>query len=84
MNLILENLKEFWIVYMFLLMYTLLMAHHAYSGHKQTREISDYYIGGRKMGGLILGLSFFATYSSTNSFVGFSGQAYSWGTPWFL
>ena len=36
------------------------------------------------MGGLILGLSFFATYSSTNSFVGFSGQAYSWGTPWFL
>ena len=69
---------------MFLLMYTLLMAHHAYSGHKQTRKISDYYIGGRKMGGLILGLSFFATYSSTNSFVGFSGQAYSWGTPWFL
>ncbi|MDE0807498.1 MAG: sodium/solute symporter [Longimicrobiales bacterium] len=84
MNLILENLKEFWIVYIFLAMYTSLMAHHAYGGHKQTRGISDYYIGGRKMGGLILGLSFFATYSSTNSFVGFSGQAYSWGTAWFL
>jgi len=33
---------------------------------------------------VVLGLSFFATYSSTNSFVGFSGQAYEWGAPWLL
>ena len=36
------------------------------------------------MGGIVLGLSFFATYSSTNSFVGFSGQAYSYGASWLL
>ncbi len=34
------------------------------------------------MGGLAIGLSFFATYSSTNSFVGFSGQSYAWGAAW--
>ena len=33
---------------------------------------------------MVLGLSFFATYSSTNSFVGFSGQAYTYGAPWLL
>jgi len=36
------------------------------------------------MGGVTLGLSFFATYSSTNSFVGFSGQSYGWGIAWLL
>lgn len=44
----------------------------------------DYYIGGRKLGGIALGISFFATYSSTNSFIGFSGKAYAYGTPWLL
>jgi SSS family transporter len=36
------------------------------------------------MGGWVIGLSFFATYSSTNSFVGFAGQTYTWGLPWLL
>lgn len=36
------------------------------------------------MSGLVIGLSFFATYSSTNSFVGFAGQTYTWGLPWLL
>ena len=34
--------------------------------------------------GWVIGLSFFATYASTNSFVGFSGQTYDWGVPWML
>ena len=36
------------------------------------------------MGGILLGMSFFATYSSTNSFVGFAGQSYAYGAPWML
>ena len=36
------------------------------------------------MGGVALGFSFFATYSSTNSFVGFAGRGYSYGAPWLL
>ena len=65
-------------------LYTALMAHHAWSGKRQTQGVDDFYVGGRSMGGLALGLSFFATYSSTNSFVGFSGRGYSYGLPWLL
>jgi SSS family transporter len=61
-----------------------MLAHHAWTGKKSTKGIADYYVGGRNMGGWVIGLSFFATYSSTNSFVGFSGQAYDWGLPWLL
>ena len=60
------------------------MAHHAWVGKRRTRGLVDYYVGGRSMGGVAIGLSFFATYSSTNSFVGFSGQAYTFGLPWLL
>jgi len=64
--------------------YSALMAWHALQGHRATRSVADYYVGGRSMGGVALGLSFFATYSSTNSFVGFAGQAWSYGWPWLL
>ncbi len=84
MSAILENLREFWLVHTLLLGYTVMLAHHAWTGNKSTKGLADYYVGGRGMGGLVLGLSFFATYSSTNSFVGFSGQAYDWGIPWML
>ena len=84
MSAVLANLQQFWLVHLLLVVYTALLAYHAYRGNKETEGIADYYVGGRGMGGLVLGLSFFATYSSTNSFVGFSGQAYGWGAPWLL
>ncbi len=72
------------LVLLILALYTVLIAHHALVGKRRTRGLIDYYVGGRKMGGIALGISFFATYSSTNSFVGFSGKAYSYGTPWLF
>jgi Na+/pantothenate symporter len=72
-------LKANGLVLTLLALYTGLMAYHALEGRRKTRGVADYYVGGRAMGGIALGLSFFATYSSTNSFVGFSGQAYSYG-----
>jgi SSS family transporter len=84
MDAIIANLREFWMVHALLAGYTLLLAYHAYEGNRGTKGVSDYYVGGRSMGGITLGLSFFATYSSTNSFVGFSGQSYDWGLPWLL
>jgi len=78
------NLREYWLVHSLLAGYTVLLAHHAWSGNKGTKGLADYYVGGRSMGGVAVGLSYFATYSSTNSFVGFSGQAYDWGAPWLL
>jgi SSS family transporter len=81
---ILDNLRTYWLVHLLLSAYTVLLAWHAWQGHRQTRGVADYYVGGRTMGGVALGLSFFATYSSTNSFVGFAGQSYTWGIAWLL
>jgi len=81
---VLASLKEYWLVHVLLLAYTVMLAHHAWTGNRSTKNLADYYVGGRTMGGIALGLSFFATYSSTNSFVGFSGQSYTWGLPWLL
>ena len=77
-------LHEHWIVLAFLALYGAVLATHALQGRRRTHSRVDYYVGGRTMGGVAIGLSFFATYSSTNSFVGFSGQSYSFGAPWLL
>jgi len=78
------NLREYWMVHSLLALYSVMLAHHAWTGKRKTKNLADYYVGGRNMGGWIIGLSFFATYASTNSFVGFSGQTYDWGVPWML
>ena len=81
---ILANLREYWMVHSLLVVYTVMLAHHAWAGNRSTKGLADYYVGGRGMGGWVIGLSFFATYASTNSFVGFAGQTYDWGVPWML
>ena len=77
-------LQTHWIAVALLAVYGALLVRHAIEGRRGTKGRADYYVGGRSMGGVVLGLSFFATYSSTNSFVGFSGQAYTYGAPWML
>ncbi|MEM6706315.1 MAG: sodium/solute symporter [Acidobacteriota bacterium] len=67
-----------------LVVYLLVMVALAAYGRSKTRGVSDYYIGGRSLGGVALGLSFFATYASTNSYLGFSGKAYTHGVAWLL
>lgn len=84
MSALIDNLEKYWMVHLLLVFYISMLAYHAWKGNRKTRGVADYYIGGRSMGGVAIGLSFFATYSSTNSFVGFSGQAYNWGIPWLL
>jgi SSS family transporter len=81
---VLANLREYWMVHALLAVYTGLLAWHAWQGNRSTKGLADYYVGGRRMGGAVIGLSFFATYASTNSFVGFAGQSYTWGLPWLL
>jgi SSS family transporter len=77
-------LAERGVVLAFIAAYVAMLAHHAWQGRRRTEGVADYYVGGRAMGGVTIGLSFFATYSSTNSFVGFAGQGYSYGAPWLL
>ena len=80
MTWILDN----WLIFFFLALYGAMLVHHARMGKRRTQGMADYVVGGRSIGGITVGLSFFATYSSTNSFVGFAGQAYSYGLPWLL
>lgn len=84
MDAVVANLRTYWLVHLMLVVYTALLAYHAWQGERNTHGVTDYYVGGRRMGGVALGLSFFATYSSTNSFVGFAGQSYTWGVAWLL
>ena len=75
---------DHWFVLLLFTIYSAVLVNHAVAGKKRTHNATDYYVGGRTMGGVAIGISFFATYSSTNSFVGFAGQAYSYGAPWLL
>tara|TARA_B000000460_G_scaffold200798_1_gene147395 strand:+ start:1473 stop:2936 length:1464 start_codon:yes stop_codon:yes gene_type:complete len=77
-------LADKWIFLLMFIGYTAILIRHAIEGNKKTKNVTDYFIGGRSLGGITIGLSFFATYSSTNSFIGFSGQAYSYGIGWLL
>lgn len=77
-------IRDHWTLLLLLAVYTALLAYHAWTGRRETRGLADFYVGGRSMGGLAVGMSFFATFSSTNSFVGFAGQSYFYGLPWLL
>ncbi|WP_188456428.1 sodium/pantothenate symporter [Virgibacillus oceani] len=46
--------------------------------------ISDYFIGNRELGGLVLAMTMVATYGSASSFLGGPGAAYSIGLGWVL
>jgi SSS family transporter len=63
--------------------YSGLLVWHAREGAKQAHTTTNYYLGGRSMSGFTIGMSFFATYVSTNTFIGLAGQSYSYG-PWWL
>lgn len=73
-----------WPLLVLIAAYIGMMAYHAAQAQRSTRSLADYYVGGRSMGGAALGLSFFATFCSTNGFVGLAGKSYTFGAPWLL
>src|SRR5690625_4241108 len=46
--------------------------------------LSDYFLGSREFGGLLLAMTMVATYASASSFLGGPGAAYSIGFGWVL
>ena len=75
-------MTEHWLAMVLLLTYSLLLVHNAYIGSKVSAGLDDFYVGGRKMGGLAIGISFFATFASTNSYIGHAGKGYTYGLAW--
>ena len=61
------------IIYMFILAWL------GYIGYKQTKNASDYLLGGRKVNPVIMALSYGATFISASAIVGFGGVAATFG-----
>ena len=80
----LAALSEHWLAGLLLLLYTGVLLYHARVGQRQSQGIADYYVGGRNMGGAVVGVSFFATFASTNSYIGHAGKGYDYGLPWLV
>ncbi len=65
-----------------LLAYTAVLLTNAFAGRRVSTDLEGYYVGGRNLSGLVLGISFFATFASTNSYIGHAGKGYAYGIPW--
>ncbi len=57
-----NRISSHWLILLFLLIFIGLTSHHAWVAKRRTRGLVDYYVGGRSMEGIAIGLSFFATY----------------------
>ncbi len=75
--------SQHWIALLLLAGYTTALFYNAYLGGKASRGMAGYYVGNREMGGAVVGISFFATFASTNTYIGHAGKAYEYGVAWF-
>jgi SSS family transporter len=75
-------LREHWLAAVLFVVYTAVLLYHARVGRRASGSLDNYYVGGRQLGGVALGVSFFATFASTNSYVGHAGKGYEYGLPW--
>jgi SSS family transporter len=75
-------LSQHWLAAVLMTLYTLILFYHANIGRRASHNLSDYYVGGRNLSGLVVGVSFFATFASTNSYIGHAGKGYEYGLPW--
>ena len=64
--------------------YLLLLVYHAWRGQRKVSNLSDYLVAGRNLGGWIVALSFYATFMSTNTFIGAAGKSYDVGLVWCI
>ena len=75
-------LSDHWLAAALLTLYTGVLFYNANVGRRSSESLRDYYVGGRSMGGFAVGVSFFATFASTNSYIGHAGKGYEYGLPW--
>ncbi len=79
-----EALARHWVAVLLLGGYLVFLLFNARRGSADSRVIADYFVGGRRLSGWVVGVSFCATFASTNSYVGHAGKGYTLGAPWLL
>ncbi len=77
-------LVEHWLAAILLVVYALVLAYNAVLGRRASDSVEGYYVGGRNMSGVVVGVSFFATFASTNSYIGHAGKGYDFGLAWLV
>lgn len=77
-------LDTYWLRLIFLGGYMVMLVRHCLEGSKETENTKDYLTGGGKLGGWTIALSFYATFVSTNSFVGHAGKSWDVGLIWYV
>ena len=73
-----------WFRLVLIVAYLLLLVYHGREGSRKTHSLSDYLVAGRSLGGVIIAFSFYATFVSTNSFIGQAGESWEAGLAWWL
>ncbi len=76
-------IAQHWLALGLLSGYTAALLYNAYLGSQASRGMTGYYVGNREMSGVVIGVSFFATFASTNTYIGHAGKAYEYGVAWF-
>lgn len=77
-------ITQHWLAVALLLAYTGILLSNAWIGKRASQGMAGYYVGGRNMGGVVIGISFFATFASTNSYIGHAGKGYAYGLVWMI
>lgn len=77
-------ISQHWLAVVLLIGYTVVLLVNAWVGRRASTGMTGYYVGNRRMGGVAIGVSFYATFASTNSYIGHAGKGYAYGLPWFF
>jgi len=75
-------LAEHWIHLTFVSIYLGILVYHAVVGRRHVHGLDDYLVAGRRLGGGTIALSFYATFMSTNTFIGAAGKSWDVGLVW--
>ena len=80
-------MTEHWLAIVLLGIYTIILLRNAWIGSQASKSsdgLEGYYVGNRNMSGVVIGISFYATFASTNSYIGHAGKGYAYGLPWMV
>jgi SSS family transporter len=77
-----EWLQEYGLRLLLILGYLAVIAYHAWSSRDSGEDIEDYIRP--RLGGWTIALSFYATFMSTNTFIGHAGKSWDVGLIWYI
>ena len=75
---------DHWFAAVLFVVYTGFLVGNARAGLKAGASAAGFFTGNRRLGGAVIGVSFYATFASTNSYIGHAGKGYEYGLPWLV